>query len=396
MISVEEAKAILLKHVGMMNRDQINPVPDSLGFRLAHNIYSPIDLPPFNQSNVDGYALNLSQEGKKWKVINEVKAGDDPEYTIGHGEAVRIFTGATVPSGSNCVVMQENLSRDGDTIFFNNKFHAVKGDHIRLKGSQIKKGSMAAEKGLFLNPAAIGFISAMGIVRIPVFSKPKISVIITGNELQSPGTILEKGKVYESNSLLLSGALNGMNLEIDSLVKVKDEKDLLAKAVKEELGKADILLISGGISVGDYDFVNEVLIEAGTEVLFYKVAQKPGKPLLFGKNKNSLVFGLPGNPSSTLTCFYEYVYPAIRKMQGYESVFMRSTQMPILSGYQKRNGLASFLKAKIFADGVLPLIGQESFMLKSSSVSDALIYLPGECENVKNADMVEVHLLPEV
>ena len=157
-----------------------------------------------------------------------------------------------------------------------------------------------------------------------------------------------------------------------------------------------MLLISGGISVGDYDFVHDVLKENNTTTLFYKVTQKPGKPLFFGKNKNTFVFGLPGNPAAALTCLYEYVFPALRKMQGKETLFLRSVQLPLLKDINKKKGLAHYLKAEVKPNGVMPLGGQESFIMKSFAYADAFIYLPLEKENVQAGELVEVHLLPQL
>jgi molybdopterin molybdotransferase len=202
--------------------------------------------------------------------------------------------------------------------------------------------------------------------------------------------------VYESNSSSLTAAIATMGLHIETILFVKDEKKILTEVVNNAMINTDLLLISGGISVGDYDFVNEVLKENNTTTLFYKIAQKPGKPLFFGKNNHTFIFGLPGNPGSALTCFYEYVYPCVRKLQGRKNLFLTTLFLPTEQDITKKKGLANFLKAQVSSSGVLSLEGQESFKMKSFTDANAFIYLPLEKENSIIGDMVEVHLLPAI
>ena len=397
MITVEEAKAILNKNVFALSGKEKIKIGDSLGYLLAEDIYAPIDLPPFDQSNVDGYAVQLSSSQlNSWNVVAEIKAGDNTMLELNEGEAARIFTGAAVPKGSDLVIMQEHIVREENKIQIMEPLSLNKGEQIRRTGAQIKKGELAMSKGTVLNPSCISFLNGLGFPELLVFSKPKIALIITGNELQQAGSDLETGKLYESNSSALKCALQSMGLNFNRIIFVKDDKKSLANAVADGLSNTDLLLISGGISVGDYDFVKEVLSENGTATLFYKVAQKPGKPLFFGKNENTFIFGLPGNPASALTCFYEYVYPALRKMQGRSTIFLNKLQMPSVKGISKKRGVANFLKAKTAHGCVEALDGQESFMLKSFAASNAFIYLPSEKENVLIGETVEVHLLPEI
>lgn len=396
MITVEEAKSIILNNVFQLTETISIKTMDSLGYNLAEDIYSPLNLPPFNQSNVDGYAVKFSgKENNSWNVISEIKAGDNTTFELNEGEAIRIFTGAIVPENTSCVIMQEKITRTKNYISCDNT-ELKNGEHIRLKGSQIKTGELAFKKNTLVNPSVIGFISALGIAEIKVYRQPKISLIITGNELQQPGTLLEQGKVYESNSASLSSALTTMGLTIQKTFFVKDDKESLTKTTNLAMQDADLLLISGGISVGDYDFVNEVLKENNTTTLFYKIAQKPGKPLFFGKNNTTYIFGLPGNPASALTCLYEYVYPCLRKLQGRTDLFLTSIKLPSEQDIPKKKGLANFLKAKASSTGVLSLEGQESFKIRSFADANAFIYLPLEKENVKAGDIVEVHLLPVI
>lgn len=392
MITVEEAKSIIVENTIEIAEAKLMATADALGYRLAADLLAPLDLPPFDQSNVDGYAVR-SLDNNSWNVTAEIKAGDNCSIELKEGEAARIFTGAMVPAGSDCVVMQERITKNENIISYD-EAPIKAGEHIRKKGTQIKAGEIALQKNTLIDPAVMGFISSLGVNKIGVFKKPKASLIITGNELQETGTELPPGKVYESNSYSLSAALATMGLKLEEIIYVKDDKKSLAEAVDAALQNTNLLLISGGISVGDYDFVSEVLKENNTSTLFYKVAQKPGKPLFFGKNKNRCVFGLPGNPASALTCFYEYVYPCLRKLQGRKELFLRTVMLPIEQDVPKKKGLANFLKAQASATSVLPLEGQESFKMRSFADANAFIYLPLEKENIKAGEMVEVHLLP--
>jgi molybdopterin molybdotransferase len=395
MITVEEAKSILIQSTFKLNKTGKRKIKDSTGFFLAEEIYSPVDLPQFNQSNVDGYAVRFS-DSNQWKVIDEIKAGDDSRLKLKKGEAARIFTGAVVPEGADCIIMQENIRVRKNIISVDEtKFSSLTaGTFIRSRGSQIKKGEHALSKNIYITPAATGFLSAMGMDEVKIFKKPKVSIIITGNEIESPGKKLKHGKVYDSNSFILKSALLQMNLKPDNLIFLKDDKIKLKKIISLYLNKSDVILISGGISVGKFDFVNEVLDKLGTIELFYKVLQRPGKPLYFGKKDNTFIFGLPGNPSSVLTCFYEYAYPLLKKMQGYENYFLNSTRIPVQKDLNKNFKLSNFLKAKINDGGVMPLEGQASYILKSFAEADCFIYLPVETEFVRAGEEVEVHLFP--
>ncbi len=404
MITVEQAKSILLQNIPVLTEKVEVKIAEALGYRLAEDIYATLNLPPFDQSNVDGYAIRFAsgqqipaskQQFLAYKVIAEIKAGDSTNLKLEAGEAARIFTGAMVPEASDAIIMQEHITRNGNLIT-SNELLPKAGEQIRKEGAQIKEGELALDKGTLLNPSVIGFLAALSLQKVTVFKKPSVSLIITGNEFQESNTTnLAPGKIYESNSATLHSALISMGLTLNSIHFVKDDKKALEQTINDALPGADLLLISGGISVGEYDFVKEALMDNGITTLFHKIAQKPGKPLYFGKNKTTFVFGLPGNPASALTCFYQYVYPALRKMQGHSTLFLKTLQLQALKDISKKTGLAHFLKAQIKTDGVLPLQGQESFIMKSFAEAGAFLYLPKEKESVHAGEMVEVHLLPE-
>jgi molybdopterin molybdotransferase len=393
MISVEEARRKIENSVKRFSRSEIIPVEDAAGRTLFTDVYAGLNLPPFDQSAVDGYAVNTGgSETGPWKVTGELKAGDEGSPGLGKGEAIRIFTGAKVPPGTETVVMQEHVSQSAGLL--NADKPVIAGQNIRTEGSQIRKGQKAIEAGCMLNPASVGFLAGLGLTSVEVYRKPVINIIVTGDELAKPGTELSGSLIYESNSVTIRSFLQACGYLPASVQVIGDDKKLLLEGVKEAVEGADIVLLTGGISVGKYDFVKETLSAAGAEEIFYKIKQKPGKPLYFASAGDTLFFALPGNPAAVLTCLYEYVYPAINLLAGRKDISLKKVMLPLLADYRKKPGLVNYLKGKIAEGGVLPMEGQESFILKSFSEADALIMLPEDCADVKKGDMVEVHLLP--
>lgn len=390
MITVEEAKNKLLKRIRMSSKELIG-IDKAIGRVLCEDIYSPISLPSFNQSAMDGYALKLHNR-KKYELIGEIKAGDNPKIGIKKGQAVRIFTGAAVPPDADCVVIQEKVREKNKYIYIGD-YIPKRNDNIRLIGSHIRKGDIALKKGTGLNPAAIGFLTSLGIKHIKSYKNPVVSIVTTGNELQQAGKPLTAGKIYESNSFALAAALQEIGIHPKFTAQLRDDKKILHSTIQRLLRASDVLILSGGISVGKYDLVKETLHKLGVREIFYKVAQKPGKPLFAGRKGSKIIFALPGNPAATLVCYYEYVYPVIRKMQGFNEYFMSKKYVKTSEVIRKKTDRAYFLKGKATYNGVLPLDGQESYMMKSFAEANSLIYLPLEKGDVKKGEDVEVHLL---
>lgn len=395
MLSVEKAKQVVIESVSVLSVENI-PIEKAYGYILAEDIYSPLALPPFNQSAMDGYAFIFADLKNKLplQIIAEVAAGDHYKETLRSGQAIRIFTGAPVPMGADCIVMQEKVRVEKDQLqIFDTTLNHY--SNIRLKGSQIEKEELALSKGTMVSAATIGFIAGMGITSINVVRKPKVNVIVTGSELQKPGNPLQEGQIFESNSYSISAALNSMDLSAEKTESVPDNEVEVNAIIARSIESCDVLLLSGGISVGDYDFVERGLKNSNVEPIFYKIKQKPGKPLFFGKYKNTYVFALPGNPAAVLSCFYNYVYPALRKMQGFSTHFLKSVKLPISTDYPKKSGLSNFLNSKMETNKIIPLEGQASYILRSYAIADSIIYLPEESENLKVGELVEVFLLPK-
>jgi molybdopterin molybdotransferase len=394
MISVEKAKKLILKNTAALNSAIIS-LDNSLGSVAAGNIVSPIDLPLFDQSAMDGFAIVFSDYVNKSriKIVGEVAAGNSFNGRLNPGQAVRIFTGAPIPSGGDTVVMQEKVIVDNDNLIINDP-SLVYSANVRKTGSQIKKGKTALTKDTIITPGGIGYLAAMGVTSVNVIPSPKITVIVTGSELKKPGKPLIKGEIYESNSYTLQAVLQSIGLKVHNITSIRDSQAKTFNVIRKAIRNSDLVLITGGISVGKYDFVGSALTELGVKNIFYKINQKPGKPLFFGKKSNTLIFGLPGNPAAVLSCFYEYVYPAINIMRGKKDAFLRKIQLPIAASYPKKPGLSFFLKGRISDKSVVPLEGQESYILSSFASADCLIYLSADRENIQAGEMVEVHILP--
>lgn len=397
MLSVIEAKKILFENVKQLSALN-KSVSEVTGCILAEDIRSPVNLPLFDQSAMDGFAVSFQkaftgEENYDFKITGEIKAGDKPGVRLRKNTAVFIYTGSAVPENTDCVVMQENTNAENGYVNVS-KNDLIKGNNIRYKGTQIKKGELVLRKGAFLNSATIGFLCLMGISKIKVIGKPMISILSTGNELQRSGAKLSPGKIYESNSIMLKAAITENGYETKFINSVKDDKKKLSKYVYQMLTSSDVLILSGGISVGKYDLVKEILESYGVKELFYKVSQKPGKPLYAGKLKEKMIFALPGNPASALVCFYEYVLPAIKKMSGYSEYDLKKEYFPLKESYELKGSRDLFLKAKISEGKVHILEGQGSDVLKSFAEANALIYLSSDKKVIKKGSPVETHLLP--
>ena len=388
MIQVEQALSIIAENSIKMPAQKI-PVHKALGYVLAETVYSPIDMPPFRQSAMDGYAF-IHSEKHQYDVVSSSQAGDHENVKLKESEAVRIFTGAFVPDDADTVVMQEHVMANENSILIT--IMPTQFTNVREKGEQIKKEEVVFEANTLITPAAIGFLACLGITEITVYKKPKVAILVTGNELVKPGKKLPKGKIYESNSIMLQAALQTIGIKKVKSYKVKDNLKATKKALKNILEKNDIILISGGISVGDYDFVKEALLANDVEELFYKINQKPGKPMFFGRKKDCLVFALPGNPASSLTNFYVYVYPAIKNRMGFSEIHLPKLMRKLNNEITNSTGKTLFLKALYDETHVTVLDSQSSAMLNTFAIANSLLIVPNDTENLKKGALVT--LLP--
>ena len=386
MISVTAAKQIINEHY-LQTPVATLPLQDAFLLQLASAIYSPVNVPAFTQSSMDGYAFAYAdlQPKKKLLLRGQMQAGSKTVIELHPGEAARIFTGAPLPMGADTVVMQERTTViNHELIIEDDKLFA--GANARPAGAAIAAGAVALEKGSRLNAASIGFLAGMGISEIPVYCRPAVGIIVTGDELQQPGRELAPGQVYESNAFALGAALQQAGVAERRLYRAADEPEEVKRVIATAIAENDMVLITGGVSVGDYDFVVAAATACGVQQLFHKIKQKPGKPLYFGKKENKLVFGLPGNPSSVLTCFYEYVLLALQ-------LSLPVLRAPLEKSITKPAGLTHFLKAWFNGSVVTPLDAQESYRMSSFAKANCLISVNEETTSCEAGELAEIHLL---
>jgi molybdopterin molybdotransferase len=389
MIATDEAFSILSKTIFTLPQATIS-LENALRYVTAETILSPINMPPFRQSNMDGFALSLHHE-LTYEIVGEIKAGDSKPIQLQPGQAVKIFTGAAVPDSAQAVIQIEKVFVNGNQLFLQES--VLPETNIRPLGSQIKKNEIALEKGTELTPAAIGFLAGLGFTSVNVYQKPTVGIVITGNELVPAGQPLAHGQVYESNAIMLQTALLEAHYNQVQVYQVNDDfentKSILEKAIQTH----DVVLVSGGISVGDYDFVGQALQSLAVETLFYKVNQKPGKPLMAGKLKDTLIFALPGNPAASLTCFYIYVKPTLEQLSGIKTNYQTTIQKPLAHDFLVNNSRSQFLKARLSDDAITILSHQDSSMLDSFALANALVSVPNGNYDLRQGDKVAVYLL---
>lgn len=390
MISVQEAQYII-ENLTFTQTVVTKSLSQSLDFVLAQDIISPIHMPPFAQSAMDGYALKFG-DGLNFDIIAEIQAGSDLHPTLNAGEATRIFTGAAVPKSADAVIMQEKTIRNEQHLTIEEL--PKTSANIRPKGEQIKAGDIALKAHTRLTPAAIGFLAGLGIDKVKVYQKPRIGIAVTGNELVAAGTVLQRGQIYESNGIMLQTVLQDAGFEVQQIEHVKDDYATTLAQLSKQIDSCDFVLISGGISVGDYDFVGKALLELGTKQLFYKIRQKPGKPIFLGQKEHCTIFALPGNPASALSCFYLYVLKALKRASGDHSFQLKTLTIPMEETYHKKGNRANFLKAKLTPNGVKVLHGQSSAMLHSFAEADALVFIPETQMTTPQGSLVTAYLLP--
>jgi molybdopterin molybdotransferase len=391
MISIKDAVNLVKLNTSPLLKKATKSVEKAGGYKLFADILSPINMPPFRQSAMDGYALHRHDD-LSYKLIGEVKAGDGHEPKLKKGEAVRIFTGAPVPDSANAVIMQEKVVVNGKTITISEQIPLE--HNIRPLGEQVKAGAIALKKNTKLTPAAIGYLLSLGITEVSVYKKPSIAIVTTGNELVEPGQDLPHGKIYESNSKMLLSALYNLKFYDVTLYTVEDNYPKTVEKLNAVINTNDLVIITGGISVGDYDFVGKALKDLDVEECFYKVKQKPGKPLFFGKKADTQIFALPGNPAAALSCFYVYVYIALQKMMNHEDVELPRITGTSISNFEKKGDRPQFLKA-IYNKGKVEILeGQNSSMLQTFALSNALVFAPEDITKIKKGDTLEVIQLP--
>ncbi len=363
---------------------------------LSNDLVAPLNVPPAANSAMDGYAINsadIPASGtRQLQLAGTSLAGNPFNSTVSSGSCVRILTGAVIPDGTDTVIMQENVMVTADSITIDAR--SVKGENVRTAGEDCKKGEMLLHAGTCMYPAALGLVASMGIANVKVNRKLRVALFMTGDELRSAGEPLEAGQIYDSNRYTLNGMLTRLGVEIIDLGIIRDERQAVENAMLTAAGSADAIITSGGVSVGDTDLVREIIEKLGS-VTFWKVAMKPGRPLAFGKVKDAWLFGLPGNPVSTMVTFYQFVQPALKKMMGQIPTDPVTLKVTCISNLKKRPGRLEYQRGIIKKNEGGELVvsktgAQGSGILSSMAQANCFIVLPVENDGVMAGDQVEV------
>lgn len=371
-------------------------IRSALGRVLVEDIRSHINVPPHANSAMDGYAVNSAdfpESGtRELTVIGTAWAGQPFTGRVARGQCVRIMTGAMLPDGTDSVVIQERVERDGDVIRFGagNK----PGQNVRRPGEDLAVGQVVLEAGKKLVPADIGLLASLGVAEVKVRRRLRVAFFSTGDELRSIGEPLEAGQIYDSNRYTLYGMLTRLGVDLIDMGVVRDRREDVQQAFADAAAIADAIITSGGVSVGEADFVKETLETVG-EVNFWKIAMKPGRPLAFGKVGNAMFFGLPGNPVSVMVTFYQFVQPALQRMMGQTQAAPIRFRVPCLSRLKKMPGRVEFQRGILETDAqgqmVVRSTGEQgSGILSSMSRANCFIILPMECGNVEPGTTVDV------
>lgn len=404
MISYLEAQKKIVQQARPLPVEK-KAVQESTGCVIASDLRAPLNLPGFDNSAMDGFVFRGADTASasvefpvRLKICGSLRAGLSQKINLSHGKVFRIMTGAAIPNGADTVLEKEKARIHNNFLVFTEP--VKRGRHVRYQGEEITKGARLPLRGLEMTPGSVGFLSSLGVGHVSIYRKPKISLIATGDEIVSCGHRLRRGQIYDSNTPMLLEALKPIAVVSPRLVqKIADQKTALKTALSKSILRSDLVILTGGVSVGDYDHAKVVFEELGVKKVFWKVLQKPGKPIYFGTKGHVLVFGLPGNPASVHTCFYQYVYPAIRLLSGHGNFLMRKENLMLKEDVRPDQEKTIFLKAKIDRSEDVPrceVLGhQGSHMLSSLCRSQGFIVVPPGNKILKKGQKVFFHYLPE-
>src|SRR3954452_20515420 len=382
LLTLDDAITRVLERVEPLPWEDV-PVRDALGRILAEDARAAIDLPPFPNSAMDGFAVRAADTPARLPVVARIAAGRPADRPLAPGEAMGIATGGVVPEGADAVIPIEYVVDRDNEVEIGEAVEA--GANVRPQGGDLCAGDEVVAAGTRLGPAHLGALAAAGVAEVACGAVPRAAVLATGTELRPPGEPLGPGEVYEANGLILETQLRSAGAEVERLAAVADDEDAHREALARGL-EHDLLVTSGGVSVGPHDLVRAIEAELGVDEVFWRVAVKPGKPVSFGVRGRTLVFGLPGNPVSSLVAFELFVRPAVLALQGLGEPLPRFEPGRLVAAARRTPGRDQLVRARSWAgdDGAVelePLAGQESHMIGSAAGADALVLLPrGEGE----------------
>jgi molybdopterin molybdotransferase len=373
MISEEEARRKMLGAIQPLPTRRVS-ISSALDSFAAADVAARLPLPTFDNSAMDGYAVvgSSCKKGERLRVTGEQSAGPDRRLRVSPGEAVRIFTGAPMPGGADAIVMQEDVTRDGDEIVMNTDVEA--DEFVRRRGCDLAEGQKILGKGERIGPAAIALLASQGFAEVRIGGEVKAAILATGDELVKPGGKLEPGQIYESNSALLNALLQRCGAIVKSEEHCGDERESLIEAIKRGI-ENHVLIISGGVSVGEHDLVKDALHELRAQIDIWRVAIKPGKPFVFGQLNECAVFGLPGNPVSAFVTFLQFVRPAILKMMGATNLDLPQVPAKLTVDLTNDSDRAHYIRGRLEHGRFTPVGRQESHALFGLSQSNALLRL---------------------
>ncbi len=400
MISVDEALNKVLSHIQPLGFEKVS-ILDALGRVIAEDMIAPRDLPPYDNSGMDGYAVRhediqaaSEKSPVRLEVIEDLRAGFVSEKKVQKGQAIRIMTGAPIPKGADTVAPVEETERGNGFVFILKT--SFPGGYIRRAGEDVKRGDLVISAGDTIRPSEIGMLASMGRSFVSVYQRPSVAILCTGEELVDVGESLDGVKIVSSNSYTLAAQVRECGAIPIQLGIAKDRKDEIKEKVLQGL-RADVFISSAGVSVGDYDFVRDVLKELGVEMIFWKVAMKPGKPVAFWMFDGKPAFSLPGNPVSSMITFEQFVRPSLLKMTGHRQIFRPVIEAVLKEEIRKEPGKRHFIRAKVSFENdgyfVTTTGPQGSGILRSMVKANGLIIIPEDCEKVRAGEKVKVQLL---
>jgi molybdenum cofactor synthesis domain-containing protein len=399
LIEHPEAVRLVLENTHRLPAEDV-PLVEARGLALAEDVRARFDSPPFDNSAVDGYAVRSgdAEAGRTFRVVDEAPAGRPAAKSVGEGEAIKIFTGGVIPEGADAVVMVENTSGWGEE--FELKKAASPEQNVRGSGEDVREGAVILSAGTEIGPPEIALAATQGYGRLPVYRRPEVVILSTGTELVEPGEReLEPGEIYDSNSFAMIAQAEEVGARARRVSAASDDAEVLRNAVKEALETADVVVTSGGVSVGEKDLVKGTMLELGVEQVFWGVKFKPGKPLFFGVHEGASVFGLPGNPVSAMVCFELFVRPALVKMMGREDKGRPRIQVYFEEDVRNTFGRMHAMRVSLqqTEKGWLArsVGAQGSGLVSSLTKADALALIGPESEGVRAGEPVEAIVLRE-
>jgi molybdopterin molybdotransferase len=403
MITVEEALDKILCHIQPLGSEKVSLL-EALRRVIAEDIYANRDVPPLDNSGMDGYAvknLDIKNSSKdhpvRLKVVEDLPAGSISTKTLRKGQAIRIMTGAPIPKGANTIIPVEETEKEEGFVSI---FKAVSsGEHIRRAGEDVKKGDLVVSVGDLIRPAEVGMLASLGRSFISVYQKPLVAILCTGEELVDVDGDLDEVKIVSSNSYTLAAQVRDCGAIPIQLGIAKDRREEIREKLRQGI-RADVLISSGGVSVGDYDFVKDALNDLGVKMVFWRVAMKPGKPLAFGTIRRKPVFGLPGNPVSSMVSFEQFVRPSLLKMMGHRHLFRPTVEAILKEDIHKEPGRRHFIRSSVSFEKdhyfATTTGAQGSGILRSMLRANGLIVIPEDREIVKAGEKVKVQLLDRI